>query len=102
MTAYQPIPLATPMDVMSRIIPTLDQKRWLEHDIKHIEQLYDGWEIMQFPALQTMYNLPSRILFPYLQLKSCLEHTRPQTLHDEPHQKLSTFEKICTNALPPK
>ncbi|CAH2283904.1 Hypothetical predicted protein [Pelobates cultripes] len=90
------------MDVMSRIIPTLNQKIWLEHDIKRIEQLYDGGKIMQFPALQTVYNLPSKMLFPYLQLKSCLQHTRPQTLHDEPLQELSTFEKICTNALPPK
>ncbi|CAH2314419.1 Hypothetical predicted protein [Pelobates cultripes] len=58
--------------------------------------------MMQFPTLQTKYDLPHRMLFSYLQIKSCLKNIHPTKQNKKPSQTLSLYEKFCTNALPPK
>ncbi|CAH2222704.1 Hypothetical predicted protein, partial [Pelobates cultripes] len=70
---------------------TFDYRTWTDAGCTHIHDLYKGTSLKQFPDLQTQYNLPSKAIFSYLQLKSTLR--QPKTPPTTP--MISNFDTWC-------
>ncbi|CAH2306594.1 Hypothetical predicted protein [Pelobates cultripes] len=75
---------------------TFDYRTWTNAGCTHIHDLYKGTSLKQFPDLQTQYNLPSKAIFSYLQLKSTLR--QPKTPPMTP--MISNFDTWCLTGKP--
>ncbi|CAH2250141.1 Hypothetical predicted protein, partial [Pelobates cultripes] len=95
-------PLATPLDILATLIPTWDKKPWQQGGITEVGQLYKGAKLRPFPDIQREYNLPSRLIFPYLQIKSCLSQNKPRANNANTREHLCEFELLCTHRKPLK
>ncbi|CAH2250143.1 Hypothetical predicted protein, partial [Pelobates cultripes] len=88
---------ATPLQSMGIQVPTLDYRSWVQRGCTRLYQLLHGNKIIPFPDLQTRFNLPSKLLFPYLPLKSyILENCKADTGSTQ----LTQFETLCIALTP--
>ncbi|CAH2284068.1 Hypothetical predicted protein [Pelobates cultripes] len=84
--------MATPLQTISLTIPTFNHKPWVEKGITHVLHLYQGGHLKTFSHLQEQYNLPTRLLFPYLQVKLLMANNLPRKTtanHTNPCQNVT-------------
>lgn len=63
-----------PIEIPQQLLPDLSLTHWATKDIKHIQYLFQGINLMTFPQLQKKFNLPTTELFTYLRVKHCISH----------------------------
>ncbi|CAH2223510.1 Hypothetical predicted protein [Pelobates cultripes] len=102
MTRYHPLPLAAPTSTLAHIIPNLNTQPWLQMGIQEIGQLYNDKGLKLFPDLQQEFQLPHRLGFAYLQIKSYLAKNKPNGPAATATKPMTEFEQICTRRKPLK
>ncbi|CAH2284451.1 Hypothetical predicted protein [Pelobates cultripes] len=94
------IPMAAPLQSISLMIPTFNHKPWTDKGITHVLYLYDGEHLKSFISLQEQSDLPAKLLFPYLQVKSLLTNAPPRNPEKGPQALTSKFENMCLSNKP--
>ncbi|CAH2275585.1 Hypothetical predicted protein [Pelobates cultripes] len=94
--------MLAPLTVLEPMIPTLNIQPWLQGGIQEITQLYNNESIKPFADIQQEFNLPHRLIFAYLQIKSYLTKNKPSKESSTIIAQMSNFELICTHRKQPK
>ncbi|CAH2303340.1 Hypothetical predicted protein, partial [Pelobates cultripes] len=72
LVTHPKIPMAAPLQSISLTIPTFNHKPWTDKGVTHVLHLHKGEHLKSFTSLQEQFDLPTKLLFPYLQVKSLL------------------------------
>ncbi|CAH2248531.1 Hypothetical predicted protein [Pelobates cultripes] len=94
------IPMAAPLQSISLMIPTFNHKPWTDKGVTHVLHLYNGGHLKSFTSLQEQSDLPAKLLFPYLQVKSLLTNNPPINPEKGTQALTSKFENMCLSNKP--